>query len=94
MQEKRGRRLILADGTRLENSTAGYAEGFLWCYVHEMSMPETAALFFDPAKTATITFEYGEMTDVYHGMTQCRVIGEDMEGVVSVCLAKGVEAVG
>ena len=91
MQEKTGQRLILADGTRIEDGTAGYADGFLWCYLQGLSMMEAGALFFDPAKTSEIIFEYGEMQDVYHGMTQCRIIRMDTDGQIAVCMAKGDE---
>lgn len=91
MVQTTGQRLILADGTRIEDGTAGYAEGFLWCYLQGLSMAEAGVLFFDPAKTARIVFEYGEMSDTYEGMTDCRLIRMDTDGAIAVCMAKGDE---
>ena len=83
-----GRRLILADGTKIENGEAGYAGGFLWCYLTGWTMSHAAQVFTNPAKTAEIRFEYGEMEDVYRGFTTCTNIMTDGERV-SVCLVKG-----
>lgn len=88
-EQKTGQRLILADGTELEDSYAGYAEGFLWCYLRGLSMAEAGALFLDPEKTAEIIFQYGEMEDVYDGMTDCRILRMDPDGMIAACMAKG-----
>ena len=66
---KTGRRLILADGTTYENGEAGYYDGVLWCYVPDKRIPDVAPVFSDPARTAVIVFEYGEMADTYEGYT-------------------------
>ena len=91
MAQKTGQRLILADRTKIENGTAGYADGLLWCYLPGLSMADAGALFFDPAKTSRIIFEYGEMSDTYEGMTDCRLIRVDTDGMIAVCMAKGGE---
>lgn len=85
-EQKTGQRIILKDGTTLENGRCGYAEGFLWCWVR-MTIQQAAELFFDPEKTGTIIFEYGEMQDEYEGFTSCTRImqGEDE---TAVCLVK------
>lgn len=67
---KTGRRLILADGTTYENGEAGYYDGVLWCYVPDKRIPDVAPVFSDPARTAVIKFEYGEMADTYEGFTE------------------------
>lgn len=89
-EERTGQRLILADGTRIENGTAGYASGFLWLKLQDYTMQEAAAIAFDPEKTETILFQYGEMEDEYNGFTECRTLLKD-EDAVSVCLTKAVE---
>lgn len=86
-----GQRLILKDGTRLENGRAGYADGSLWCYIPGYTMQQAASLFFDASKTDQITFQYGEMADVYNGFTNCTNISTDTDGLVSVCMKKGVQ---
>jgi hypothetical protein len=86
---KTGRRLILSDGTVLENGECGYADGRLWCWVSGMTMAEAAEMFFDPGRTDHIVFEYGEMSDEYDGFTTCTGISIDSDGKISVCLTKG-----
>lgn len=91
-ERQTGRRLILADGTRIEDGEAGYAEGFLWCYFGGMTMTEAAGIFLDAEKTARIRFEYGEMADEYEGFTTVRVMRTDVDGEISICLEKGAES--
>ena len=84
-----GQRLILNDGTMIENGRAGYSEGYLWLYFTGYTLPEAGSIFFDQTKTASIIFQYGEMEDVYNGFTVCRNLMIDMDGNVSVCMVKG-----
>ena len=88
MADTTGRRLILADGTEIENGEAGYAEGFLWMYFTGYTMAQAAAMFTDPEKTGVIRFQYGQMEDTYEGFTDCRTIRTDGDGKVSVCMTK------
>ena len=83
-----GIRLILNDGTIIENGRAGYAEGCLWCYLIGYTMQQAAMLFLDDSKTARIVFQYGEMEDEYEGYTNCVNIHIDMDGKVSVCMTR------
>ena len=85
-----GRRIILNDGTRLEGGEAGYSQGFLWIYLHGMTMMQAAMLFLNPEKTAKIVFQYGEMQDEYEGYTSCININIDVDGRLSVCLTREV----
>ena len=77
-----GQKLILADGTEFENSSCGFSEKRLWCYVNNYTS-ESAVLmaFMDKEKTSTITFQYGSHSDVYEGFTELRgfFIDEDEE---------------
>ena len=82
-----GRRLILNDGTTIEDGEAGLAEGFLWLWFHG-SMQQAASLFFDSSKTSKIEFQYGEMIDTFTGFTNCISISIT-GGTVSVCMVKG-----
>jgi hypothetical protein len=84
-----GQRLKLNDGTTIEGGAAGYSNGFLWCYFSGYTMPRVASLFFDPAKTSRIVFEYGEMSDTFTGFTECVSINTDADGNNSVCLKRG-----
>ena len=79
-----GRRIVLADGQRLENAVAGYSDGFLWVHVPAITEQECVPIFTNKAKTETIVFQYGEMQDTYNGFTQMvRILpGEE----VSVCM--------
>lgn len=89
MKNLEGQRLILNDGTTIENGTAGYSEGLLWLWLSGYTMQQAAILFFDPTKTAHIVFQYGDMQDEYTGFTDCRTLTIDADGQVSVCMAKG-----
>lgn len=84
-----GKRLILADGTEIEDGAAGYAEGFLWLYISGYTMQQAALIFFDPSKTAHIIFQYGDMQDEFAGFTDCKTLTKDADGNISVCMAKG-----
>lgn len=82
-------RVKLHDGTTYEDGRAGYAAGYLWIYLQGVSIADAFSAFSDPAKTATITFIYGEMSDVYEGFTEIRTLSVDVDGVTSVCMVKG-----
>ena len=84
-----GQRLILKDGTELENCSAGYADGYLWCYLIGLTLQEAAALFFDPAKTDKIIYQFGDMSAEYDGFTVCKSISDNGGGHVSVCMVRG-----
>lgn len=87
-----GQRLLLMDGTTIDGGTAGYASGFLWCWFTGYTLQEAAQIFFDPTKTGRIVFQFGEMSETYEGYTNCTSISIDIDGRVSVCMKKGVEA--
>ena len=82
-----GVRLILKDGTTIENGRAGYAEGTLWLYLPGFTMPDAAAIAFDYQKTERIEFQYGEMSDTYSGFTTCRGLMA-REGEIAVCMTR------
>lgn len=86
----KGRRLILNDGTVIEDGEAGFADGVLWCWFRGYTMAEAAAIFLDRKKTAVIVFQFGEDEDRYEGYTECLRLMDD-GGRVSVCLAKEVK---
>lgn len=84
-----GQRLILKDGTKIEDGSCGYADGRLWCWVHGYSLQQAARIFTNPAKTGKIVYQYGEMSSEYDGFTECVNLFIDNDGKVSVCLVKG-----
>jgi hypothetical protein len=85
-----GRRIILNDGTILEGGEAGYSQGFLWVWFTGYTLQQTALMFFDPAKTSKIVFQYGDMESVYEGFTTVTNLGIDVDQRVSVCLTRGL----
>lgn len=87
--QKTGQRLILMDGSVIENGQCGYSNGCLWCWVTGMTMLQAAQLFLDPTKTSRIVFEYGEMSDTYDNFTSCTNFFIDMDGKISICLVRG-----
>ena len=89
IQQKTGQRLILNDGTVIEDGRCGYSTGSLWCWITGYTMSEAAGIFFDPEKTSIIVYEYGEMSDEYQGFTNCVNLFIDEDGQVSACLKRG-----
>lgn len=87
--QKTGERLILNDGSVIENGRCGYADAHLWCWMTGYTMQEAAQTFFDPEKTGVIVYEYGEMAQTYEGFTNCVNISIDTDGRLSVCLVRG-----
>lgn len=83
-------KLVLNDGTEIENGRAGCAEGFLWCYFTG-TMEQAASLFLDTEKTSKIVFEYGSEQDVFNGFTFCRCLMAEKSGSISVCMIRGNE---
>ena len=88
------RRLILADGTVLDKSECGYADGRLWCFLKNISIDEAFQIFSDPEKTRTIIFEYGMGPEIakteYNGYISIVTIVK-RELTVDVCLMRGDE---
>lgn len=87
--QKTGQRLILNDGTTIENGRCGYSDGHLWVWITGYTMMQAAGIFFDPAKTSRIIYEYGEMSNEYDGFTSCINLMIDTDGMISVCLIRG-----
>lgn len=77
------------DGTII-NGMIAFVQGFLWFYFNGKTMQETAEIFLDESKTGKIVFANGENRTEYDGFTDCRVIQKDVDGNLSVCLARGV----
>ena len=75
-----GRHLILNPGPNqieLPGSEAGYADGVLWLYLADVTLPEAFALLTVPEHTATIAYQYGEMEDRYEGYNSLTAIFAD-----------------
>ena len=89
MKTLEGQRLILNSQLTIENGTAGYFDGHLWLYFTGYTLQETATIFFDPANTATIVFQFGDMAETYEGFTDCVNLSINSDGNVSVCMIKG-----
>lgn len=83
-----GQRLILNDGTVIEDGSAGLADGSLWLYVGWYTMAEAAEIFPNPAKTGKIIYQYGELMDVYTDYTVCKAMIIDGDGKMSVRMEK------
>lgn len=92
MEEKHGRRLILADGTVLEDGECGCSGGMLWCWIRGTTLREAAEIFLDAGKTARIVFEYGGMSDTYEGFTECAALTADEDGSVTAGLRRSTDA--
>ena len=84
-----GLRLVLNDGTVIEDGRAGFSTGSVVLFITGMTMQEAVGIAFDPSKTSRITFQYGEMEETYDGYTKCVNIGIDSDGEITVILEKG-----
>ena len=82
-----GRRIKLHNGATYEDSTCGYADGFLWCYIQNHTLQEVVSTFFDSTATCEIVFEYGEKADTYEGFTFVRFMQPSETGC-EICLTK------
>lgn len=86
-----GQKLILADGTEFDNSSCGFSEKILWCYINSYESENAVMLsFMDKTKTSTITFQYGSNSDVYEGYTCLRGFFIDEDGELHIQLRKEV----
>lgn len=83
-----GVRLILMDGTIIEDGTAGYSDGFLWLYLPGWTIQQAIAVVLNPSAMGSIIFQYGDMEDEYLGYTVCKNISQN-ENEISVCMVKG-----
>ena len=86
-----GRRLILNDGTVIEDGEAGCSGASLWCWFRGYTLQKASQLFFNKKKTAVIRFQYGDMEDTYTGFTECVNLSIDSDGKISVCMVKEAE---
>lgn len=84
-----GLRLILTDGTIIENGSAGLA-GVLMLFFPGYTMQEAAEIFLAPEKLTRIIFQASEDQKVYTGYTRCTSISIDDEGEITVMLKKEV----
>ncbi len=73
-EETYKRRLILADGTVLEDCECGYDSKSLWCFLKGISFSEAFQIFSGPDKFNKIIFEldYDTIIDriIYTGIEQ------------------------
>ena len=85
-----GQKLILSDGTELEDSYVIYASGTLWVYVYaQISFAALFALLNNPDKTAAITLVRGENDEEdYDGFTDLFVLRKEDGGFISGGLRK------
>ena len=67
-------RTILGDGTILEETECGYSKMGLWCFVKNLDIIQTFALFSDLAKTRIVRFQYGDTEEIYTGYTDIDLI--------------------
>lgn len=78
-------RLILADGTILENCECGYSNRSVWCYLKGVTFSEAFQYFSKPERFNTITLEL-EFGNVIHRITYSNIehitgIQQDHNGI-------------
>ena len=82
-------RVVLADGTIVENCGIGATAFGIWVNVKNMDLMTAARLFGDPEKTRLMRFEYGSMYDEFEGYTQLSVINCDREDEIRIRMVGG-----
>lgn len=65
-------RLVLADGTVLDNCECGYSNRNVWCYLKGMSFSEAFQHFSKPELFSTIIFEM-EFGNIIHRVTYSNI---------------------
>ena len=81
--------LILADGTIIENGSAGMSDEFLWLWLPGWTMMDAAQKVFNPAAMQTIIYQHGEGNeDIYTGYTVCLNLTVN-NGEIAIRMAKG-----
>ena len=83
-----GQRLILADGTIIEDGRAGLSEGLLWMWWPGWTMIDAVGKAFNPSAIGTIIFQYGDMEDTFVGYTSCVNLSQNMSEI-TLCMTKG-----
>lgn len=74
-------RLILADGTVLENSRCGFADGTLWCWISGLTMADCFSIFSNPDNVRTITRLYQTVGYRYTGFINIDTIKRGTDGL-------------
>lgn len=79
------KKLILADGTVLENCECGYSNRSLWCFLKGIPFGEAFQYFSSPEKFKTVIFEmtFGRITDriTYSGFEEITAVQQSEETV-------------
>lgn len=81
-----GHRLILNDGSEIENGQAGLANGALWLWIPGKFW-DVADMARNAEKMQIITFQFGEMQEEYEGYTICTGIMSNSD-VIAVSMVK------
>ena len=72
------KKLILADGTVLNNCECGYSNRNLWCFLTGIPFGEAFQYFSSPEKYKSVTFvmKFGDITDsiTYSGFEQITAV--------------------
>lgn len=80
-EENYGRRLILKDGTILDDCECGYTARNLWCFLNGVSFAEAFQYFSKPENYETVVFEltFGDITDqfTYTGIERMTAIQQN-----------------
>lgn len=83
-------KLILADGTEIEQGRAYLSDGELWLMIgwNGRTVLEAAKIFSDETKTERITYVHDEV-DEFEGMTDLRMVMIDRDGTMNIKLTRG-----
>lgn len=84
-------KLVLNDGTTIQDGHAGLADGFLWLWLPGTTIQSAAAIAFNQERTKRITYWYGDNLEItYSGFTECvNIMTQGFE--IAVCMRRGNE---
>lgn len=80
--------LELANGTILEDSSCGYSERYLWCWIYGKTMSECYELFSNPENIKYIRYHLYTERVTYTGFTDMLLIQkrEDEKGEMQIAV--------
>ncbi len=84
-------KLIMNDGTEINNAEAFTSSGVLWVYIHsKTTMAKAFGILNSPAKTRIIRSVNGTNTETFTGYTDLFCLRKEDDGSVNAGIRKAV----
>ena len=82
-------RVVLADGTVINDCTIGITASGIWVNARGMDIVRAVQLFSNPELTQTMRFEYGDLYDEVKDFTKISVFNCDDPSVIKIRMVGG-----